>query len=338
MVKQRVKIGLALGSGSARGLAHIGVIKALDEAGIQIDFIAGTSIGALIGAAYAGGGMEHFEKFMHTVDWKVIASYCDFVFPRKGLLQGQKINLLLDKFLIHKTFEETKIPFTAVATDLITGEEVLFKKGDLLQAVRASISMPGVFQPVKYNGTFLVDGALTNPVPASVVKAMGADIVIAVDLSRVPVVKNGTKKRLKTIRRKNGTTSTRQRKSREKVNTNSSRWVFRKLEGRYRTLQKSVRESLNSKKDDTLEDLDEPNIFDVMANSLNIMSYQIIQKNLEYYRPDILLQPEIGDVGLFDYDEAHSIINEGYIQTQDKIDQILHLIEPMTTKEFATNN
>lgn len=328
---QEVKIGLALGSGSARGLAHIGVIKALEEEQIKIDYIAGTSIGALIGAAYAGGEMDRFEKFLYTVDWKTIASYCDFVFPRKGLLQGQKINQLFDNFLTHKTFEETKIPFVAVATDLVTGEEVILKSGDLIQAVRASISLPGVFQPVQYNGSYLVDGGLVNPVPANVVKAMGADLVIAVDLSRTPAIKNTDKKRLKTIRKKNSGKPAKIKK--KKQNGTHSRWVFRKLESKY----KSVKQSLSSRKEESpAEEFEEPNIFDVMANSLNIMSYQITQKNLEYYRPDILLQPEISDIGLFDYDEAHDIIEEGYNQTKENIHKIIGLLESMTGKELGS--
>lgn len=326
---QKIKIGLALGSGSARGLAHIGVIKALEEENIKVDFIAGTSIGAVIGAAYAGGDLERFEQFLYTVDWKTIASYCDFVFPRKGLLQGQKINQLLDAFLTHKTFEETKIPFVAVATDLVTGEEVILKTGDLIQGVRASISLPGVFQPVQYNGSYLVDGGLINPVPANVVKAMGADIVIAVDLSRIPAVKNTDKKRLKTLRKKNPDKPARIR--RRKQNGAHTRWVFKKLESRYR----SVKQSFNSwKEDPQIDEPEEPNIFDVMANSLNIMSYQITQKNLGYYRPDILLQPEISDIGLFDYDEAHAIIEEGYNQTKENIHKIVGLLDSMSGNEL----
>ncbi|HKJ30295.1 MAG TPA: patatin-like phospholipase family protein [Balneolales bacterium] len=323
----KMKIGLALGSGSARGLAHIGVIKALTEEGIHIDYMAGTSIGALIGAVYVGGGLDRLEEFMHTVDWKMIASYCDFVFPRVGLLQGGKINRFIDRFLPAKTFEETNIPLTVVATDLITGEEVLFKKGDLVQAVRASISLPGIFQPVKYNGTYLVDGGLVNPVPANIVKAMGADFVLAVDLSLDVATRNVGKRKLKTLRRKNKTKPVKRR--RRTLKEEQSTWVFKKLEEKYRSVETSVKKTINNWKDDTppVEEPEEPNIFDVMASSLNIMGYHITQRNLEFYKPDILLQPEISYIGLFDYDEAKSIIDEGYQQTKERIDNILMAIE-----------
>jgi NTE family protein len=323
---QKIKIGLALGSGSARGLAHIGVIKALVEEGIQIDYMAGTSIGALIGAVYAGGGLDRLEEFMHTVDWRMIASYCDFVFPRVGLLQGEKINRFIDRFLPVKTFEETDIPFTAVATDLITGEEVLLKKGDLVQAVRASISLPGIFQPVKFNGSYLVDGGLVNPVPANIVKAMGADFVLAVDLSLDVARRNVGKRKLKTIRRKKSKAVKKRRKS---VTDDQSMWVFKKLEEKYRSLESSVKKTINNWKDDTPidEEPGEPNIFDVMASSINIMGYHITQRNLEYYKPDVLLQPEVSYIGLFDYDEAKSIIDEGYQQTKERIENIFMAIE-----------
>lgn len=319
----KMKVGLALGSGSARGLAHIGVIKALIEEGIHIDYIAGTSIGALIAAVYAGGGLDQLEEFLHTVDWKMIASYADFVFPRVGLIQGDKINGFIERFLPVKTFEETNIPFTAVATDLVTGEEVLFKEGNLARAIRASISMPGVFQPVKYNGTYLVDGGLVNPVPANIVKAMGADFIIAVDLSMDVASRNIGKRRLKTLRKKSKAKPV--KRKRRPPKEEQSIWVFKKLEEKYRSLETSVKKTLNNLKDDNppVDEPDEPNIFDVIASTINIMGYQITQKNLEYFKPDILLQPEVNSIGLFDYDDAKSIINGGYKQTKERIESIL---------------
>jgi len=168
---QSRKVGLALGSGSARGLAHIGVIRAIEAAGIEVDVIAGTSVGALIGAIQAAGQLEELETTFQSFDWKMTASFFDVVLPRSGLRQAKPIEAL-------------PTPFACVATDIVNGEEIVIRSGDLIEAVRASVSVPGIFTPVRSNGRILVDGGLTNPVPISVVRAMGAGLVIAVDLNQ----------------------------------------------------------------------------------------------------------------------------------------------------------
>ena len=179
----RPKIGLALGSGSARGLAHLGVIRAIEDAGIKVDFIAGTSMGALIGAIHAAGKLDELEAAFRTFDWKMTASFFDVVLPKSGLLDGAKVSELVRAHIHADTIEMLAKPFAAVATDIVSGEEVVIRSGDVIEAVRASISVPGIFTPVRSNGRILVDGGLTNPVPVSAVRAMGADIVIAVDLN-----------------------------------------------------------------------------------------------------------------------------------------------------------
>jgi NTE family protein len=177
------KVGLALGSGSARGLAHIGVLRAIEEAGIEIDVIAGTSMGALIGAIFAAGKLDGLATRFLDFDWKGIISLLDPVFPRSGLIDGQKIADLVRAHVSAASIEDLPIPFRAVATCIMSGEEVVCGAGDLIEAVRASISVPGIFTPMRSNGRILVDGGLVNPVPVSVVRAMGADLVIAVDLN-----------------------------------------------------------------------------------------------------------------------------------------------------------
>ena len=180
---QRPKIGLALGSGSARGLAHVGVIRAIADAGIQIDCIAGTSMGALIGAVHAAGKLDELETFFLDFDWKKTASFFDVVLPRSGLLDGAKVSELVRSHIHADDIEALPIAFAAVASDLVSGEEVVLRTGDIIEAVRASISVPGIFTPVRRNGQILVDGGLINPVPASAARAMGAGFVIAVDLN-----------------------------------------------------------------------------------------------------------------------------------------------------------
>ena len=188
------KIGLALGSGSARGWAHIGVIRALAEAGIRIDCVAGTSIGALVAAVYASGNIDSLEEVVLQIDWKQIAYSLDVVFPKSGLIDGKKVAAFIRSQVKQINIEDLPLPFRAVSTDLATGSEVVIKQGDIIEAVRASISVPGIFTPVKKGGTILVDGGLVNPVPVSVVREMGADFVIAVDLNHDIVAKKGISK------------------------------------------------------------------------------------------------------------------------------------------------
>jgi len=180
---RRTRIGLALGSGSARGLAHLGVIRAIEDAGIEVDFIAGTSMGAFIGAIFASGNLDRLAADLLDFDWKSITSLLDLVFPRSGLIDGQKIAGFVRAHVSSASIEDLSIPFRAVATDLMNGKEVVIGTGDLIEAVRASISVPGILTPVRSDGRILVDGGLVNPVPVSTVRAMGADLVIAVDLN-----------------------------------------------------------------------------------------------------------------------------------------------------------
>ncbi|MBU4509868.1 patatin-like phospholipase family protein, partial [bacterium] len=183
--KKGLKIGLALGGGSARGFAHIGVIQVLQAYGIPIDIIAGTSIGSLVGSLYAAGdSIENMEKAVLLLNKRKMLSLMDFTIPRSGLIRGNKIeNMLIDWGLEDKTFDELNIPFAAVATDIESGERVILHQGKVADAVRASISIPGIFIPVKYDDRYLVDGGVVDPVPVDLAKKMGADIVIAVSLA-----------------------------------------------------------------------------------------------------------------------------------------------------------
>ncbi len=180
--EKRPKIGLALGSGGSRGLAHIGVIKVLEENNISIDCIAGSSIGAMVGGFYVAGlSTEKMEKIVVEADWRKMFSLFD-PYLKQGLIGGEKIKTFIDGYVDGKKFEDCKIPFTAVATDLKTGEVVTFNTGEMSQAIRASISVPLAIKPVEINGKILADGGLSAPVPVQIVKNMGADIVIAVNL------------------------------------------------------------------------------------------------------------------------------------------------------------
>ncbi len=177
------KIGLALGSGGARGFAHLGVIKVLKEAGISIDMIAGSSMGALVGSFYAAGSdIERLYRLSKAFKRKY---YLDFTVPKMGFVAGKKVKELIRVFTYNKRIEELDIPLAIVATDIKKGEKVVFQSGPIADAVRASISIPGIFVPEKIGDRLLVDGGVIDRVPVSVVRSMGADLVIAVDVSNV---------------------------------------------------------------------------------------------------------------------------------------------------------
>ena len=178
--------GLALGGGAARGWAHIGVILALAEKNIRITHIAGTSIGAFVGAFYATNGLDILLKNVMHLDWRHGVGYFASVPSKTGMINGRKITEFLRKHLNATTLAETSIPLCTVATDLRTGAEVTLSRGSIVDAVRASIAIPGIFTPVQKEDFLLVDGGLVNPVPVSTLRKMGAERTIAVDLNGIP--------------------------------------------------------------------------------------------------------------------------------------------------------
>ena len=181
--KKKLKIGLALGGGGIRGLAHIGVLKVLEQNNIPIDFIAGTSAGALIGGAYSfDKNIEKIEKIALSFNRRKFLSLVDPSL-RRGLIKGEKAKKFIESYIGQALFKDLEIPFLTTATDLETGESILLNKGKVSDAIRASISIPLVFQPTKLNNRILVDGGLSTPVPVQAVRNMGADIVIAINLN-----------------------------------------------------------------------------------------------------------------------------------------------------------
>ncbi|WP_246940249.1 patatin-like phospholipase family protein [Bacillus pinisoli] len=180
------KIGLALGSGGARGFAHLGVIKVLLDHDIPIDYIAGSSMGALIGSFYGAGlGIDRLYNLALAFKRKY---YLDFTVPKMGFISGNRVKELIKVFTQGKNIEDLNIPLAIVATDLLKGERVVFREGPVTDAVRASISIPGIFVPEKKNGRVLVDGGVIDRLPVTVARDMGADIVIAVDVNNGKVV------------------------------------------------------------------------------------------------------------------------------------------------------
>jgi len=190
------RIALALGGGAARGWAHIGVLRALDEAGVKIGMIAGTSIGALVGGCYLAGKLDELEDFARSLTMRRIAGLLDLTIGGGGLFGGMRLTKRMQEHLVGLNIEDLEHPFIAVATELKTGHEVWVHQGDLITALRSSYALPGIFEPVRCNGRTLIDGALVNPVPVSVCRAYEQALVVAVNLNydifgRSAVVKHG---------------------------------------------------------------------------------------------------------------------------------------------------
>jgi len=301
-------IGLALGSGSARGWAHIGVIRALADAGIEIKCVAGTSIGSLVGAAFALNKIDMLEDFARQLDWKQIVSFLDVNFPRSGLIDGKKITDFFRGHVREINIEELPLPYCAVATELTTGHEVVLSGGDLIDAIRASISVPGIFTPLKKNGGFLVDGGLVNPVPVSVVRNMGADYVIAVDLNADIIDK----------RRVNGIAP---------VDPSLENVVDQPPPHKWRVLQ-DLTNRFNEFSSPALSQVRQwlhrdpvPNIFEVLTTSINIMESQITTIRLTTNPPDLLIHPKLGHIRFMEFHRAQEAINEGYREAMTQLNE-----------------
>jgi NTE family protein len=312
MLKKKHKIGLALGSGSARGWAHIGVIEALREAGVEIDYIAGTSIGAVVGAVFASGNLDKMKEVVVQFDWKQILGFLDVVFPRSGLIDGRKVSDFIRDHVEEKTIEDLPVPFCAISTNLDDGREVVIKEGDLIEAVRASISAPGIFTPVKQNAMLLVDGGLVNPVPVNVVRAMGADFVIAVDLNSDIVSKRWPRKKDSFVPLDWNSSMSTGRTTRSKfLNELNKKAETLKLQAVTQIGQWMSRDPM-------------PNIFEVMLESITIMEAQITMTRLSLDPPDILIQPNLGHIRFMEFDRAQEAINAGYEEALRKVGELIN--------------
>jgi NTE family protein len=289
------KIGIALGSGSARGWSHIGVIRSLHEAGIPVDVACGASVGALVAGSLAAGFLDPLDRWARRLSWSHIIGFMEVAIPRSGLVEGEKISGYLREVLSDPMIENLPIPFAAVATDLKTGKEVWLREGSLIDAVRASISLPGIFTPFGRNGQWLVDGGLVNPVPVSLCREMGADIVIAVnlnsDIMRKPrlrqmadppgIERNGVSPRAQ------GRWAAFLSKTAQQGNLTLFRQLFQEQPGRG------------------------PTLFDVLATSVKIMQDAITNQRLLDDPPDILIRPKLADIGLMEFNRAAEAIEEG---------------------------
>jgi NTE family protein len=269
------RIGLVLGSGSARGWAHIGVIRALHDAGIVPDLVCGCSIGALVGAAYADGDLDDLERWVTNLSWQDVVGLMD-VSLSGGLIKGDKLISFFEKQFVDKEFSALPRPFGCVATELASGHEVWLRDGSVSSAVRASIALPGVLAPIRRDGRLLVDGGLVNPVPVSLCRAMGADIVIAVDLNSDIVGRSFKRAQATAAPTEQG-------------------WTDRLLS------------SLGLQPPDN----NQPSMATVLSTSINIMQSRIARSRLAGEPADALIAPRLAHLGLMDYHRATEAIAEG---------------------------
>lgn len=273
-----MKLGIALGSGSARGWAHIGVLRALAEMGVKPDIICGTSIGAFVGAAYANGDLDRLEGWVRSLNWQEVVSFFD-VGARGGLIKGEKLMAFFARYFVDHEFKDLPLSFACVATDLLSGREIWLREGSVAEAVRASVALPGLFAPRLRDDRLLVDGGLVNPVPVSLCRAMGADIVIAVDLGSDLVGK----------RFKPG----------EPAQASRNRWRQR------------IGQMFGAPGEAHVESTEHPSLLDVVAGSINIMQVRIARSRLAGEPADVLIAPRLGHVGLFDYHRGEEAVEEG---------------------------
>ena len=279
---RKLRVGLALGSGSARGWAHLGVIRVLEDAGIRPDMVCGTSIGALVGAAYAADELENFEKWLRGLGIADVISFMD-VRMNGGMIKGERLMEFFRRSFIDRPIEELAIPFAAVATALHNGTEVWLREGSTIEAVRASIALPALFMPVVHDGRILMDGGLVNPVPVSLARGMGADIVIAVDLNSNRLGRHHPEEPEK-----------------ETTSGEISEWM--------RKLQENLGAFIPERADDEPR---LPSILDVITSSINIMQQRISRSRMSGDPPDVIVSPRLAQLGLLDFHRSKEAIAEG---------------------------
>ncbi|MGD2119432.1 MAG: patatin-like phospholipase RssA [Chromatiales bacterium] len=283
-MKSKPKIGLALGSGAARGWAHIGIIRALAEIGIRPDIVCGTSVGSLVGASYVSGKLDKLERWVCSLSRMETVRFFEIKWSFNGFVNNDKFDAFMQKYVADSDehIESMSQQFAAVSTDLETGREVWFTEGSMLQAVWASIALPGLFPAVRSHESWLVDGGLVNPVPVSVCRALGADLVIAVNLNGDIV----------------GRHIERQDDKSTKNNLGSSISDF-------------LREYTGSIFPMTEEHERPPGLFDAIAGSINITQDRITRSRMAGDPPDLMLSPKLANIGLLEFYRAQEAIDEG---------------------------
>jgi len=315
------KVGVALGSGGAKGLAHIAVLEYLEQLQIPIHFIAGSSIGAVIGAVYAAGTLPDFKRDMLKFTKKELLSLIDLTLPRSGLLKGNDFIKFMRKYIpADLKLEDLKIPLEIVATDYYTGACVVFKKGNVLDAIRASVSIPGFFIPVAYNNSFLIDGGVANPLPIDIVSNAGMELTVAVNLhpgvQRIEKGENIFGKSFHKIKSKFKDDTITEAKEVDAKKITIPEEV--KLTG----IIKSIEEWISKKN----KAQSYPSIFEIIIQSIDIMGYSTTVNMLKHYKPTVLIEPDLLATGTLDFYDAYRIMTVGYKTCEAKRSELVKRI------------
>ncbi|QJR79308.1 patatin-like phospholipase RssA [Alteromonas pelagimontana] len=282
-----MKIGIALGAGAARGWTHIGIIQALEKLGVKIDIVAGCSIGAYVGAAYASGKLEGLKDWSCSLtEWQIL-SLMGVGIRRGGIASGQKVFAKLQNEFCAPTFEEMEKPFAVVATDLYSGREVMFSTGDIAEPIQASCAIPALFSPVAFQDRWLVDGAVVNPVPVNLCRQLGADFVIAVNLNA-----DFRPQRLEKI-------------------TEEHEEIQRKTDHFFTKSSNAVRQWFSPETKADKPNASPPGILSVMSSSLEILQARVTRSRLAGDPPDILIEPQLTDIGLMEFHKAAALCQRG---------------------------
>ncbi len=295
-----LNIGLALGSGSSRGWSHIGIINELSKLGIKPNIVCGTSVGALVGAAYVTGNIEKLKTWACSLTKFDVARFLDINTSMTGFVNTERFHDFLNENIAgdEDVIEDLSKVYAAVSTDLETGREVWFRKGSLIQAVWASMSLPGLFPAIRHDNRWLVDGGLVNPVPVSVCRALGADIVIAVNLNGDIVGKHF-----------------------DKPETDKS-----EEESVVGKITELVREYTNLPFFEPEDEDQPPGLLDAIAASVNITQDRITRSRMAGDPPDIVFSPKLSDIGLLELYRAEEAITEGKKCVQRKIPEIEYVL------------
>lgn len=286
---------LALGGGAARGLSHIGILRVLQENGVRVRGVAGTSIGAIVGGLFCAGLLDEYEAYSRTIDAKGMLRMLDPVVPRSGLLGGSRVVGKLAEFVGGQLIEELPIPYCAIATDLRSGDEVVLEDGHLVDAIRASFAIPGVFTPMKVDGRWLVDGGVSTPVPIRAARALAPSLpVIAVNLNNVDLVFEG-----------------------EMMDILEASKEERELSRIERLLNR--RRASGDRR---------PGLLSSISDSVTHMEHRLARFQIAADQPDLLLEPAVYGIGLFDFHRAEALIQAGREVTERAIEdgELDHLV------------
>jgi NTE family protein len=302
-------VGLALGGGIARGFAHIGILQTLSKHGIEPDIVVGTSIGAVVGACYAAGKLEAFEQWSRGLTTRGVLGYLDVSLGGSGLIGGNRLAERLEATFADALIEKLPRRYACIATELGTGHEIWLTRGRVVDAARASYALPGLFTPVRLGGRWLVDGALVNPVPVSAARALGARLVIAINLNSDMLGRGGTV-------------------SDHGPDEEDARFLT-EMRARPEGLRRILSPEFLLKRQ-LIGGRHSPNIASIMVDAFNIMQDRVTRSRLAGDPPDVMIAPRCGKIGLFDFHRAREAIDIGAQAAERSIPDIVDAIAALT--------